>query len=174
VELLGGTITLRSAVGEGSTFCFTIPYQLVSTAENGGEIALAENTVDCSKYSILIVEDDVYNAQYLEEVLLDTGINILKVTNAKDAFDTIHSDQHIDLILMDIGLPGIGGLEAVRIIKKSDPKIRIIVQTAYTSNDDKKSAFISGCDDFLSKPINSDLVINSLLEQIKIIEQGVN
>ncbi len=166
VELLGGTINLKSKVGEGSRFYFIIPYKEVETAENknAGE---NDSNVDFSDYSVLIIENDVTNTIYLEEILSDSKINILKATNINDAVSFFDSGTPIDLVLLDLGLPGISGLEAIPIFKLKRPNTKIIVQTAYTSSQDREKALEAGSDEFITKPIDSEALLLLIKNQLK-------
>jgi len=166
IELMGGSISLQTTAGKGSTFYFTVPYE--STDVTGVKIVNKgiPTCIDWHQYTILVVEDDIYNAEYLEEVLSETKINVLKSSNAKDAIDIINLDLPVDIVLMDVKLPGINGLEATRILKSKMPRIRVIAQTAYSSNEDAKKAINAGCDDYICKPFNKDLLIKKINKQL--------
>ncbi len=165
IELLKGTVNLESKVGEGTRFKFTIPYEEITIKENN-DPAESNGTIDFSGYSVLIIENDITNSIYLEEVLSETKINILKTTNINDAVSVFDSGTRIDLILLDLGLPGISGLEAIPIFKLKRPHTKIIVQTAYTSNEDRKKALEAGGDGFITKPIDSEELLALIKEQL--------
>ncbi len=166
VELLGGEITLKSIVGEGSTFYFSVPYQIHESSNNKAKTPLLEMLVNWKAYTLLIVEDDIYNTEFLKELLLNTEINILSAINAKQAIEIIESSKMIDIILMDIKMPGMNGLEATTIIKSNNPQIKIIAQTAYATHNDKEKAINAGCDDYIAKPINKELLISMMGKQL--------
>ena len=67
---------------------------------------------------------------------------------------------------MDIRMPGMSGFEATTIIKNKNPKIKIIAQTAYATNNDKQNSIASGCDDYISKPINKDILFAKINGQL--------
>lgn len=117
------------------------------------------NTFKWSNKTILIAEDEDSNYRYLEMVLNKTKANILW---AKDGIEAINMcKQHEpDLILMDIKMPNMDGLEATREIKKTHPEIPIIAQTAYAMENDEHLSLEAGCNSYLSKPIKA----NKLLE----------
>jgi PAS domain S-box-containing protein len=166
IGLLGGEIFLDSTFGVGSTFYFNIPYQQAVIIQEKHVRNLPVNSVNFKNFTLLIVEDDIYNAEYLREVLAETQINILSVINASQAIELVDSERVIDLILMDIRLGGMDGYEATVIIKKKKPEIKIIAQTAYATSRDEQNALNAGCDDYISKPLNNQLLISKIAAQL--------
>ena len=161
VSLLGGKIWLESELGKGSKFSFTFPYKTVDL------IIKKSDDIEDSKHNsfhqdkILIVEDDIYNTEYLKEIFSDTNLDILFSVNGKTAVD-IALNQPIDLVLLDIRLPDIEGYEVAKILKKQKPKLKIIAQTAYAISSDKFKAIEAGCDDYISKPINRKQLLSMI------------
>ena len=166
VELLGGEINLMSAIGEGSNFSFSIPYQIVDSKVDMFVKSQILPVTQWQAYTLLIVEDDVYNTKYLVEILAGTGITILTAINAEKSIEIVNSGQLIDIILMDIRMPKMNGYEATMIIKKENPRVKIIAQTAFATNNDYQNAIEAGCDGYISKPINKDLLIRIISEQL--------
>ena len=111
------------------------------------------------KINILIVEDDENSMLLLNIILKNYGKIIYKATNGLDALNIIEKHPEIDLILMDIGLPNMNGLEVVEKIRQFNNKVIIIAQTAYGFLSDKENALKSGCNDYISKPIKKDNII---------------
>jgi len=106
--------------------------------------------------SILVVEDNKTNAQLLKDVLGVRGYKVDIVMNGDDALKTLDV-THPDIILMDVQLPGMDGLEVTRILK-NNPKTRdipVIAITAYALKGDRDMAMQAGCDEYMSKPINT-------------------
>ncbi|MFO7843331.1 MAG: response regulator [Bacteroidales bacterium] len=104
--------------------------------------------------TILIAEDDDANYMLLQKSLEKTHAQIIHAENGKEAVRIFKSNPDIDLILMDIRMPVMDGIEATSQIKLIDRNIPIIVQTAFTMSSEKEKSFKAGCDDYISKPIN--------------------
>ena len=112
-------------------------------------------TNDWSNRTILIAEDDEISFKFLDLVLTKkTNVNIIWAINGQMAVDFCKLYDHIDLILMDVQLPIIDGVEAIRQIKSFKPHIPIIVQTANAFNDEWENCFEAGCDEYINKPVN--------------------
>lgn len=119
------------------------------------------NTFNWANKTILIAEDEDSNFRYLEMVLNKTKAKIIW---AKDGFEAIEmcKTNNPDLILMDIKMPNMDGLEATREIKKIHPEIPIIAQTAYAMENDERLSLAAGCNSYLSKPIKANKLLETL------------
>lgn len=166
VNLLGGKISLRSEPGKGSDFFFTIQYKPVQSYCQQVISGKYYDEFYFSNKTILVVEDDPYNAEFIKEVLSNNGLGILEADNGKDAIEKSLS-KNIDLILMDIRLPDISGYEAIYQIKRQKPSMKIIAQTAYASQDERQRALNAGCIDYLSKPTKKNALLLMLNEHLK-------
>jgi len=102
---------------------------------------------------IVIAEDEKINFLFLQAVFKKTGATIFWARNGEEVIRICDKEKNIDIILMDIKMPGIDGYEATRIIKNKYPGITVIVQTAYNLSEDRDKAYEAGCDSFLAKPI---------------------
>ena len=91
-----------------------------------------------------------------------TNINILRAENGQQAVDICKANKNINLVLMDLKMPEVNGIEATIEIKKIRPDLPIIAQTAYAMTEDKKTSIEAGCNDYLAKPIKSKVLISTL------------
>lgn len=159
--------------GKGTTFYVTIPYKPLHKTANTivNKTAIKKETIK-NKLSrtILIAEDEEINFLYLKELLNyidDYNLNILLAKNGEEAVNLCHEND-VDVILMDIKMPVMNGIEASKKIKAFKPDVPIIVQTAYSMAEDKDLALKSGCDDFVSKPIDKDIFLSVLNKYLKL------
>ena len=114
--------------------------------------------------TILIAEDDDLNFKFLEIIIRMAGYNVLWAENGVIAVD-ICREQHISLVLMDIRMPWMDGLEATKIIRSFNPTIPVIAQTAYALSGDHETARKAGCTMFITKPIDRKTVL-SIIEEL--------
>ena len=115
-----------------------------------------EKNYDLSQKVILIAEDDLTSKAYFENALKDTQAKIVTVTNGNEVVQRIRSGEKIDLVRMDIKMPGINGIEATRQIRQFNKDILIILQSAYVLNGQKQQSYEAGCNGFMAKPIRLD------------------
>ncbi|MFK5857094.1 MAG: ATP-binding protein, partial [Bacteroidota bacterium] len=165
VEMLDGKIWVVSEENNGSTFYFTLPYQSKKINLSSAK-SEKTNTFDTSlvnKLKILIVEDDEPSEELISITVKKIGENIVSVKSGEEAIKACHNNPDIDLILMDIRMPKMDGHEATRLIRKFNKDVIIIAQTAYALSGDKEKAIAAGCNDYISKPVN----VNQLMQKIK-------
>jgi CheY-like chemotaxis protein len=114
-------------------------------------------------YKILVVEDDDVSRLYFSQILEKYSAQLYFAKTGKEALQYFEM-HNPDIILMDIGLPDINGLEIVRIIRKTNKKVKIIAQTAFVMPDDKQKALEAGCNDFIAKPLQADLLFEKMTQ----------
>ena len=119
------------------------------------------------KYTILVAEDEEYNFTLLKYILLKEGIDVLWARNWREAVDIVERETKIDLVLMDIKMPIMNGLDATIEIKKQRRELPVIAVTAYAQNDDREICLKAGCDDFITKPINHQYLIKSTFKLLQ-------
>jgi len=153
VELLGGEIRVDSKPGEGAVFYFTIPYQDAPGEENIDETKIAEGNYNWKGKTILLVEDDPASYEYMKEVIEPAGARLIIKETGKEGLKALADIKTPDLILMDIRLPDISGLEIIRQIRKTNKEIPIIAQTAHAMGEDRQTCLKAGASDYLSKPV---------------------
>lgn len=168
-EMLGGSMWLDSTPEKGSVFYFSIPYQAPASRdkeESGSPRQEKENRF-ARDISLLVVEDDDSSYVLLQEIILDQGLSIMRANNGQEAVEKINNHPDIDLVLMDIKMPYMNGYEATKKIKQLQPDLPVIAQTAYASNEDRQKALNIGCDDYISKPIDKDQLLEMLSTFLK-------
>jgi len=166
VEMLEGKIRVESEAGKGSAFIFTIPYKPATEVKNvyldhfpeEGELSRDK------KLKILIVEDDEASELYLTRAVRTYGKEILKARTGTQAVTVCLNTPDIDLVLMDIRLPEMSGYEATRKIRDFNRNVIIIAQTAYGLSGDREKAIGAGCNDYISKPIENDVLTSKILK----------
>jgi CheY-like chemotaxis protein len=120
-----------------------------------------ENKILSGK-KILIVEDDLSSRLYLNKILEKTGALLFNAADGREAVDIALSDSGIDIILMDIQLPVMDGYTSAKKIREARQDIKIVAQTAYSMAGDMENIISSGFDDYLTKPIYADVLIEKL------------
>ena len=116
--------------------------------------------------TILIVEDNIINYKYLELALKNTYATIIHAQNGQEAIDLFNQNPGINLILMDINLPGMSGYETTEQIRLQNTTVPIIAQTGNETEKDLQQCFDAGCNGCLTKPIAADVLINSIKEYL--------
>lgn len=176
-EKMGGTITVKSLRGIGSQFCVSISTGKIDSQQLiVGEPELPEK-IDYIKYqydysyhvkgSILIVEDNDANQQLLSILLSDIGAELTFASNGQQAIDKTFNKTY-DLIFMDMQMPVMGGLEATKILRESGYKKPIVALTANVMKSDYELCIATGCDDFLTKPINKEKLFQAVYKYLEI------
>ncbi len=167
VELMGGNIYVKSESGHGSKFIFTIPYRPAFEKEFVPEKSPEKRREKGNR--IMVVEDNSINRTLVTRVLEKRGYSTLMAVDGFEAVDLVKKGEHIDLILMDIQMPGMDGMEALKLIRLfeessgSTGRIPVIALSAHVMKDDVDRFLGAGFDSYVAKPFNS----NDLIERIE-------
>ncbi|MBW7990784.1 MAG: response regulator [Planctomycetes bacterium] len=168
--LLGGQLTMTSKVEKGSVFSLTIPAGLDITKQPFldrhnmvSHIEADEDEVKQAKYSgrILVAEDARTNQVLIKSLLKRLDLQVTIAEDGNEAVQKALTEQY-DLIFMDIEMPNMNGYEATKAIRKEGLKTPIIALTAYAMKGDDEKCFVAGCDDYISKPIEHKILLQTL------------
>jgi PAS domain S-box-containing protein len=165
VELLGGEIGVESSPNQGSYFYFKLPFHEENTVQPDKNSYLALSLIQGCNWkdkTILLVEDEEVNYLYVKELLHDTGITLLHAATGEEGISICKSALPIDVVLMDMRLPGINGYDATRQIKKIRNNVPVIAQTAYAMENERKDCLDAGCDFYITKPFDRNLLFDVL------------
>jgi signal transduction histidine kinase/CheY-like chemotaxis protein len=167
-ELLGGDLSIVSQFGEGSVFTLTIdagaagqkqnPWSKYDLAEAIQKPSKPDKPCDPkNKFKVLLVEDNPVNQQLMKVLLEKMGHIVTLSENGQQAVETMEKTKDsFDIILMDIQMPVMNGLEATRSLRQKNFKTPIVAVTANAMKGDREQCLEAGCDDYLSKPVDKD------------------
>ncbi len=161
VKLMGGKIDFQSQLGAGSAFEFTAWLQKVQNSEAREEVAGPPSALCAKQLSVLVAEDNAVNQRLVTKLLESAGHKVACVANGNEAV-RLFTTTPFDLILMDMQMPDMDGLEATQAIRAAESKgsrIPIYALTAHTLPGDRERCFAVGMDGFISKPIAVDEVL---------------
>ncbi len=159
VGLMGGTLEVESEVGLGSVFRFVLPYEIATTpTTTAAPEALAASHL--APLDILLVEDNPINQKLAISLLEKWGHHVTLADHGQAALDRLAGDARFDLVLMDMQMPVMGGIEATQRIRQREaenalPRLAIVAMTANAMQGDRETCLAAGMDDYLSKPIRA-------------------
>jgi PAS domain S-box-containing protein len=167
IKILDGEIWMDSIPGIGSNFYFSIPYEK-SKINPCTELSKAnQRQVNISGVKILVAEDMEDNYLLIKSILKRYQVQLFWVKNGIEAVDFFLDNNIADLILMDVGMPKMNGYEATKQIKMIRSEIPVIMQTALAMTGDKEKCLDIGADDYISKPINPEELVQKIDQLIR-------
>ena len=168
VEKMGGTIECRSKLGEGTTYCITIPFDIDSSAAPRVEETAALPAATPEGMHVLLAEDNELNIEIAVFVLENAGVTVTKAVNGQDALDQFAASAPgtFDAIIMDVMMPVMDGYQATRAIRQLDRpdagSIPILAMTANAFVEDRRRAYEAGMNEHLTKPLEPEVVLRTL------------
>ena len=167
VERQGGAVTVKSKVGQGSTFSFTLSFKKTKTTTTTTTTDGTESAKLAKNIKILVVEDMPLNQLLIKTLLIDFGVQFDIAGNGKIAIEKLQKNKY-DIVLMDLQMPEMNGFEATKYIRNEmNSQIPIIALTAdVTSLDVEKSKAI-GMNDYISKPIDEKILYSKIIKYLK-------
>ncbi|HEY1059729.1 MAG TPA: CHASE domain-containing protein [Limnobacter sp.] len=172
IELMGGTLSLESTPGAGSCFRFTSRMQVHAVQTKAGPLSPAEEagaSAALDNRHVLVVEDNRLNQQVIKALLGRMNIRVSVVENGLEAVTTVRNDTSIELVLMDVHMPVMNGLDATREIRRLPGvagTLPIIALTAAAMQEDEAACRDAGMNDYLTKPVNLGMLSKTLLKFI--------
>ena len=162
VEMLGGEIFVKSKIGFGSSFTFTLPLKLDAAIKESKENKLVKITRNVNGKTILIAEDNTINFLLLKKIVESKGHFVIRAINGQEAIALCVENLDIDLVFMDIKMPILNGFQSFEQIKALKPNLPVIAQTACSSFEDKDKIIQCGFSDYITKPFDKEKVCEVL------------
>jgi CheY-like chemotaxis protein len=164
-ELMGGGITVQSAPGEGSTFSFTVDCPVCDEQADAAEDRMGVRNADAGRLSILLAEDNPVNQFLMVRLLEGRGHQVTVAADGRVALDEV-ARHGFDVILMDVQMPEMDGLEATRMLRERGVRTPIIAMTAHAMQGDRDKCLKAGMNAYVSKPIQPEEVYEAIEDAV--------
>ncbi|MBP3229482.1 MAG: response regulator [Prevotella sp.] len=172
VEKMHGTISVASKLGKGSTFSFVLPFEgTIGGKAKNSRITTNSRTIRVTTHTnlsdaplILVAEDEDSNYELIK-IVLQKRYRLMRAVNGIEAV-TMCEDEHPALILMDVRMPDMNGLDATRIIKEVNHDIPVVALSAYAFEENITEALQAGCDEFMAKPFRVEDLLDLVQKYI--------
>lgn len=164
---LGGTIEVSSVLDEGSVFTLKLPGVLGASEVKNKVSYHSKETKKKSSGKILVVEDDPANFTFLNAVLSKSGFKVYHSEDGLEAIEMATDGLGVDLVIMDLKLPQLNGIEATKAIKKERSDLPVIAYSAFVMNHEEHQAKEAGCDLFLPKPARKHQILEAIKKCLK-------
>ena len=170
---MGGAISVESRVGEGSSFTVTLPFRVNSAQPPQDVSAPISNSRDRTpdrRLKVLLAEDHPINRKVICLILNGADFDIVEAVNGQEAFDVFQTDR-FDLVLMDMQMPGVDGLQATRLIRSYEASHRlaptpVIMLSANALTEQREQSRQAGCDVHLAKPVTPTALLSCIFETL--------
>ncbi|MDI6051002.1 response regulator [Flavobacterium sp. XS2P24] len=170
VEMLGGEIKVKSTIGQGSVFSFSIPLKFDRTVKAIKSKKVKSFYRNYDNEIILVAEDDTINFLLLRKIIESKNHTVLRAKNGQEAVDICTENPNITLVFMDIKMPILDGYQAFEKIKVIKPELPVVAQTAYSSFEDREKMMQFGFTDCITKPLDKEKVF----ELLDTVFMGIN
>jgi len=156
IELMGGTIWVESEKNKGAQFFVTVPLIQSQTLDHVTNVTHIETVAHASfnGETILVVDDHTSSYIFISEMFENQNVRVIQATSGEQAIELCKQFPTIQLVLMDIQMSGVSGVDAMKQIKQLFPAIPIVAQTAFAQKGDRERFMQQGFDDYITKPLD--------------------
>jgi CheY-like chemotaxis protein len=169
VRLMGGSLCISSQEQQGTTVYVSLPFQLLEAPGSGlCAEAVRESAATLTGYRVLVADDDPMSRKAAQMLLENQGCRVQLAQNGQAALQRLEEEQ-FDLVLMDVKMPVMDGMEATRRIRSSRPGLRslpVIGMTAYAMSGDREHFLAAGMDDYIAKPIEKEMLLATISRHV--------
>lgn len=174
-ELMEAEISVESEPGKGATFRLSVPFSLAMLESEPKPDDRGQTTVTSCRAKILVAEDHPVNLMYIEKFLKKHGFEVFSVGDGTEVVPALTKDT-FDLVLMDIAMPEMDGMEATRAVRSTSgmatpSDVPVIAMTAHAMKGDREQFLAAGMSDYIGKPINSDNLLSMILQCLQKCKQ---